>query len=117
MQAAGSPVAATLFARRLRGALRRAFGFRRLPQTSARKPFHHDVAARPPKLIERGQQLLAIAGAKRRRRLIDEDGPIGEARWHKSEAFQFFDKRRAFEIQQLRGLPLVAACPGERQVD
>ena len=117
MQPARPPVPATLFARRFRGSLRRAFGFRRVPQPPAGKPSHLHVGARPAKLVECRQQLLAIAGAKRRWFVIDEDGPVREAGWHKLEALQFFDQRRAFEIQQLRGLPFVPAGAGKRQVD
>src|SRR5207244_18458 len=69
-------LAAAPFKRRPRRALRGLRRFRRLPQPPAREPFHHHVGVLPPQLIEGGQELFALAGAKGRRLLVDQNGPV-----------------------------------------
>jgi len=79
---ARSPVAAPLFERRLRGALRGLRLRGRFPQAPAREPLHHDIGILPLQLMERRQKLFALARAKGRGFLIDEDGPVRVARGH-----------------------------------
>jgi hypothetical protein len=80
--AAGPPVTAPLFDPRLRCALRGLRLDRRFPQPSAREPLHDDVRVLPLQLVKRREQLFALARAKSRRLLIDEDGPVRVARGH-----------------------------------
>jgi len=80
--AARPPIAAALFASRLRRALRGLRLLRRFPQPSAREPLHHDIGVLPLQLVKRRQELFALARAKGRGHLIDEDGPVRVARGH-----------------------------------
>src|SRR5262245_50230443 len=77
-------------------------------------------------LLERGKQLLAVLGTKRGWLAFQDDGPVGESRRHSPglvrclvglEAFELFDQRRSFEVQQLRRLTLVPSCSFERSLD
>jgi Uma2 family endonuclease len=54
----------------------------RLPQLAAREPAHGDVGVLALQLHERRLQLLALAGAKRRRLVVDQDSPVRVARRH-----------------------------------
>jgi hypothetical protein len=80
--AAWPPVATPLFERWLRRALRGPRRLGRLPQASAREPLHHDVDAFSAQLMKRRQKLLALARAKGRRLLVNENRPVGVARGH-----------------------------------
>jgi len=80
--AARPPVAAAFFGRRFRRALRGLRRLGRLPQSSAREPLHDDVGVLPAKLMESGEKLFALAGAKGRRLLVDENRPVRVARGH-----------------------------------
>src|SRR2546425_1139659 len=87
--AAGSPVAAAhvSFASRRRAhiprAPRRTLGIRRFPQLPAREPLQPHILVRALQLIERGQQLLMIARAKRGRLAVDQNRPVRKARRHR----------------------------------
>jgi hypothetical protein len=79
--AARTPVAVALLDnfRLSRGVTR---GLGRLPEASARKPFHHDVFVRALKLCERRQQVFAELRAERGRGVVDQNRPVCEARRH-----------------------------------
>ncbi len=81
MLAARSPVFSS---RRLkRGLTTRALRLlRRIPQTPVREPLHHDVGVRAAQLIERRQQVVGLRCAKRGWAVVDEEGPVREARRH-----------------------------------
>jgi len=82
VRATGAPLGAAFFRGNRWPAPSIARRFRRIPQLASRKPFHHDIGIRAFELIEGGKQFLGFASAKRRRRVVDQDRPVGEARWH-----------------------------------
>jgi len=84
MLATRAPVAPTFLPdlRLLRSRSRR---FRRLPQSPAREPFHDDIFIRPSKLHECRQKIFGVLRAERRGSVIDQNGPVGEARWHAND--------------------------------
>jgi hypothetical protein len=82
MLATRPPLATARFPRRPWRPARRLCRLWRVPQAAAGVPLHRDVGVFPLQLVERGQQLVAFAGAKRGRSVVDEDGPVGVARGH-----------------------------------
>jgi hypothetical protein len=82
--AAWTPRGPALFAHRGPFALQRfALMFRRFPQPAACKPHHPCVRMPRLQLPKRGRELLLRARAKRRRLILENDGPVGEAGRHK----------------------------------
>src|SRR6185436_14214204 len=57
-------------------------GLARSPQLAAREPLHRDVRVFSLELVERGEQLVALARAKCGRRAVGQDRPVGVARRH-----------------------------------
>ena len=83
VRAAGPPVRAALLAGEGRTPSGRALCFRRLPQPAACEPLHHDILIGALQLRDGRQQLLLIAGAKRRRLAVDQNGPVSESWRHR----------------------------------
>jgi hypothetical protein len=83
VRATGPPVRAALLAGEGRTLFGRAFCFRRLPQSAAREPLHHDILIGALQLRDGRQQFLLIAGAKRRWLAVDQNGPVGESWRHR----------------------------------
>jgi hypothetical protein len=54
----------------------------RLPQPAASEPLHLGVRVLALQLVERRQQFFLLTRAKRRRFVVDEDGPVRVARRH-----------------------------------
>jgi hypothetical protein len=80
--AARPPILITPLPRHLRFLPRLALRLLRVPQPALREPFQLDVRIRAFELRERRQQLLPLARAERRRRVVDEDRPVRKARRH-----------------------------------
>ena len=81
--AARPPRRPALFDSRRRPAparLRRGLG--RVPQLSAGKPLQHHIGILAFELVERRQQIRRVARAKGGRSVVDQEGPVGKARWH-----------------------------------
>ncbi len=74
---------------------------RRIPQLAAREPLQHDMLVRAAELIRRREQLVSVAGAKRRRSVVDEDGPVCVPRWHRSQP-RFLSQRLIFSTSVVR---------------
>jgi hypothetical protein len=83
VRATGPPVRAPLLAGEGRTPSGRAFCLRRLPQLAACEPLHHDILIGTFQLRDGRQQLLLIAGAKRRRFAVDQNGPVSESWRHR----------------------------------
>src|SRR5262249_18981147 len=83
VRATGPPVRAALLAGEGRTPSGRAFCLPRLPQLAAREPPHHDILIGALQLRDGRQQLLLIAGAKRRRLAVDQNGPVSESWRHR----------------------------------
>jgi hypothetical protein len=60
-----------------------ALGFLCFPQPAPREPFHDDVGILAQQLVERREQLAALARAECRRLVVDQDRPIRVARRHR----------------------------------
>jgi len=69
--------------------------FRRIPQPSVGEPLHHDVGVGATQLVERRQQVVGLRGAKRRRAVVDEEGPVRKARRHVRSAQSLSHRSRA----------------------
>jgi hypothetical protein len=77
------PVSSPRLARRDAAAFEERLGFgRRLPQLAAGIPAQEGIGMLAHQTFERREQLLALGGAKGRRKAVDENGPVGEARRH-----------------------------------
>jgi hypothetical protein len=61
---------------------RHALFFRRVPQLAAREPLHHRVGMLRLQLLERRQQLVLRVGTEGGRLAVENDRPVGVARWH-----------------------------------
>src|SRR5581483_933353 len=85
--AARPPLACAMLAGRTRTSLRIACFLGAVPQAFAREPLEHDVRVRPLQLMERRQELLFFAGAKRGRLVVDQNRPVGVARRHRVIVF------------------------------
>ena len=119
--AARPPVTAPLLERRFRRTLSGLRRLRRLPQPPARKPFHDNVGVLSAQLIERRQELFALARAKGRRLLVDEDGPVRVARRHPCIVTGIGDlgfgirpaDRTAWSLERSEFTPIRNDLPGE----
>ena len=96
--AARPPFRASLFAE-LGLALSLPLRIWRLPESPARKPFHHDVLVGAAELMEGRQQVFLSFRAKRSRLLIDEDGPIHVARRHEGIVQSLIPEISDFRLQ------------------
>jgi hypothetical protein len=83
VRATGPPVRAALLAGEGRTPFGRAFRLGRLPQLAAREPLHRDILIGALQLRDGWLQLLRLAGAKRRRLAVDQDGPVRESWRHR----------------------------------
>src|SRR5262245_4778014 len=59
-----------------------AFFLSRLPQAPASEPLEHHVLVRSLQLRDRRQQFVSFGRAERRRRVVDQDGPVRESWGH-----------------------------------
>jgi len=55
---------------------------RRVPEFAAAEPLHRHVGVRALQLTQGGQQVLGQLRAERGRAVVDQDGPVREARRH-----------------------------------
>jgi hypothetical protein len=76
VRAAGTPVAASMFALRAERRAREPLLFLRVPQTSSREPAEHRIRMPHLQLLQRGQQLFFGVRAKRRRLPLENDRPV-----------------------------------------
>ena len=83
VRAAGPPVRTAFLAGEGRPPSGRTFCLRRIPQLTAREPPHHDILIGALQLRDGRQQLLLIAGAKRRWLAVDQNGPVSESWRHR----------------------------------
>ncbi len=84
VRSARTPVARPFLHGPHRAVLRGALRLWRVPQLSTREPLDHDVLVLALELIDRRQQLFAIARTERGRLAVDQDRPVHETRRHRS---------------------------------
>jgi hypothetical protein len=82
MRSARTPVASALLARRVTRRACEPFFFLRVPQLAARKPFQHRIGMSRLQLLQRRQQFLFRAGAKRGWLALENDRPVRVAWRH-----------------------------------
>src|SRR5262245_35268166 len=82
MVAAWPPVAAARFVTWLRLALGAVRLLGTLPEASPREPLEGDVGIGALELVKGRLQVGLVARSEGGRLVVDEDGPVREARWH-----------------------------------
>lgn len=81
--AARAPRPFALLARRAKRLALAISRLLRLPELASREPFQLGVGVLLLEAMERGQQVVALRGAERRRQPAGDDRPVCKSRWHR----------------------------------